>query len=245
MRALRPSLTFAAVAGTLVGLALAAGCRRPPPVVGAPPIGYEAHLAEATRLDDEAARHAQAAEAARQGGPAYVCETAPESEQTTSGGERMHGTRVCDDAAAGDRRRHEREAARLRERADHHRGLARSLLDADRAACAGLGVDQLRDPPLRRLAARATVETIPGGARITLRGADLDAAALERELGCHRARAALLGHDPDYMPSEPMVVAGARLRVERTAAAVIVTVDAAAPDAAAIIVRRAQALVGR
>ncbi len=203
-------------------------------------------MAEAARLEGEAARHEEAAELARQRGTTYECDTHPESEQTTSGTERLQRTRVCDDVAAADERRHQGEARRLREAAGHWRGRARSLLDADRVACDGLAFEVLRDPPLRRYAAKAVVEASGRGARITLVGGEVDAAALRRELGCHRARAALNGYDPAYMPSEPAVVAGARVEVtDGPGGVVTVLVEADEAGAIELIRRRAEALVGR
>lgn len=202
-------------------------------------------MQEASKLEAEATREDEAAEVARQKGATYECQTHPESEQTTSGGERLQGTRICDDVAAADRRRHEARAKELREAAEHRRGMARSLVDADRAACDGLSFDQLRDPPLRRLAARAQVERIDRGARIVLTGGGIDAAGLQRELGCHRARAALGGFDPAYMPSEPVTVAGSRFRVESAGGAVVVVVEGEDATGIEVIRRRAEALVGR
>ena len=172
-------------------------------------------------------------------------QTHPESEQTTSGTEHLPQTRICDDVAAGDERRHQERAKKLRDEASHQRGLARSLLDADRAACDGLSFDTLRDPPLRRYAARAQVENVEHGARISLSGGDVDAAGLRRELTCHRTRAALGGFDAAYMPSEPVTVFGARFRVDTTSAGVVVTVEADDADAVEVIRKRAYALVGK
>jgi hypothetical protein len=230
----------------LLVVAVLAACRAGKPAeTPQPGMSYEAYMTRAAELERQAAHEDQSAEVARQQGTQYQCDTHPESEQTTSGGERLQGTRICDDVSAADRRRHEARAKELREAADHQRGLARSLLDADRAACDGIPFDRLRDPPLRRLAARAEVADVEGGARITLTGDDLDADDLRRELGCHHARAALGGFDPAYMPSEPTTVAGSQFRVERSGAAVIVTVQAGDTDAIDLVRRRAAALVGR
>lgn len=226
-------------------LFVAGGCRAGTPAQPEPGVSYEAYMTKATDLENEATREEEAAEVARQKGATYECQTHPESEQTTVGGERLQGTRICDDVAASDERRHKDAAKKLREQAGHQRGLARSLLDADRAACEGLSFDTLRDPPLRRVAARAVVDRVDHGARITLAGGDLDVAMLRRELTCHRARAALGGFDPSYMPSEPVTVAGSRFRVEATASGLVVTVEADDADAIEMIRRRADALVGR
>ncbi|HUQ03269.1 MAG TPA: hypothetical protein VM261_12290 [Kofleriaceae bacterium] len=229
----------------LVILVLAACRASKPAATPTPGMSYEAYMMQAAELERQATHEDQSAEVARQQGAQYQCETHPESEQTTSGTERMQGTRICDDVSAADRRRHEARAKELREAADHQRGLARSLLDADRAACDGIAFDRLRDPPLRRLAARAQVANVDGGTRITLSGDDLDVDGLRRELGCHYARAALGGFDAAYMPSEPSTVAGSHFRVEKSGAAVTVTVLADDADAIDLVRRRADALVGR
>ncbi|MBZ0238799.1 MAG: hypothetical protein K8M05_41195, partial [Deltaproteobacteria bacterium] len=109
------------------------GCRSGKPPAAPQPrpgVSYEAYITEADRLEQAATREDQAAEAARQRGADYQCQTAPESEQTTSGGERLQGTRVCDDVSAADRRRHEGRAKELREEAARHRTRAGALLDA-------------------------------------------------------------------------------------------------------------------
>jgi len=231
------------VVAAVLAASIGCGSRATPPA--SPAVSYEAHMNEAARLEREATREQEAAEVARQRGATYECQTAPESEQTTSGTERLPATRICDDVTAKDERRHKDEAKKLREDADHRRGMARSLLDADRAACEGLSFDTLRDPPLRRFAARAVIDRVDHGARITLTGGDVDANQLRRELGCHRARAALGGFDPSYMPSEPVTVAGARVRVDAAAASVVVTVEGDDPAAIDLIRRRADALVGK
>jgi hypothetical protein len=226
-------------------VAVAAGCHAGKAAPQQPVLGYDAYMTQAAQLESEATREEESAEVARQRGATYECQTHPESEQTTSGGERLPQTRICDDVAAKDQRRHEAEAKKLRDEAAHQRGLARSLLDADRAACDGLSFDTLRDPPLRRYAARAQVDNVEHGARISLAGGDVDAAALRRELTCHRARAALGGFDASYMPSEPVTVLGARFRVDATPAGVVVTVEADDADAVEVIRKRANALVGK
>jgi hypothetical protein len=87
---------------------------------------------------------------------------------------------------------------------------------------------------------------VDGGARITLTSSgDLNVDELRRELGCHRARAALGGFDPQYMPSEPVTVAGSRFRVEVAGPAVVVTIQGEDANGIELIRRRAEALVGR
>ena len=219
---------------------LAAACRTGGGVPAASPsVSYEAHMAEAERLEAEATRHDEAAEVARQRGATYECETAPESEQSTSGGERFNGTRICDDVSLADRRRHEDEAGKLRKQADRHRGMARSLLDAEREACAGFGVEQLRDTPIGRDRGAARIEEVDGGVRITLTlGTALD--DVRRELGCHRARAALY-EDGGYMAHDPALVPGTRVAVDAAAGGVVVTIRGDAV-AAGVIRQRAAAL---
>jgi hypothetical protein len=185
-------------------------------------MSYEAHIAEAERLEAEARTHREAAEVAQQRGPNYQCDTAPESEQLTIGGERVgeRGTRVCDDVSLADRRRHEKEAQELREAADQHRGIARSMLDVERKACAGFAVEQMTDTPLGRGRRAARVEPIDGGVRVIIpagpgvaAGPGTAVESVRREMDCHRARAALyapgeyMGHDPALSPSTRLSVA--------------------------------------
>jgi hypothetical protein len=231
---------------TLIIVVVLAGCRASggSTLPASPAVSYEAHMAQATELEREATTHEEAAEVARQKGATYECDTRPETEQATSGTEHFEGTRICSDTAQDDRRRHEQAAKKLRADADQHRGIARSMVDVERAACAGFGVDQLRDTPLGRARAAARVEEIDGGVRITVpAGPGLALAAVQREMGCHRARAALYDAD-DYMGHDPALVPATRLAIEAAAGGgVVFTIrgdDVVATDVAR---KRAAALV--
>ena len=183
-----------------------------------PTMSYEAHIAEAEKLEKEAQVHDDAAEIARQRGTTYQCETSPEQEQLTIGGERTgeRGTRICDDVALTDRRRHERERKRLQAAAEEHRRSARVLLDAERKACAGLSISQLQDTPLGRARPRVEVAPSAHGVDVTMAaGPGVAVESLQREMACHRARAAL--YEPGgYMGHDPALVPATRLSIERT-----------------------------
>lgn len=224
----------------LVSLVVVAAACRTAPAPARPTMSYQDHVAEADRLEAEATRHSEAAEVARQQGPNFQCDTKPESEQTTSGGERLHGTRVCPDVNAADRRRHQKEAARLHAEAERHRGLARALVDAERAACAGLDAGVLAETPLGRHRGALRLEEQGGGVRLTLPGGT-SADQVRRELGCHRARAALYAAD-DYMPYDPALVLAATVTVTDGGGAVTVAIRGDGPDATALVRSRARAL---
>lgn len=230
----------------IVMLVLAAACRSGGGVPAASPsVSYEAHMAEVEKLEADATRHDEAAEVARQRGATYECATAPESEQSTSGGERFNGTRICDDVAQSDRRRHEDEAGKLRKQAERHRGMARSLLDAERAACAGYGVERLRDTPIGRARSAARIDEVDGGVRVTLAGGPgLALDEVRRELACHRARAALYD-DGGYMAHDPALVPATRIAVDAAPGGGIIVTIRGDGAAAGLVRARAAALSDR
>lgn len=227
----------------VVVVGMIAGCRAGGPAKPEEPaMSYEEHMAEVERLEQEIGRHEEAAEVARQRGADYQCDTAPETEQATSGTEKFHGTRVCDDVSLTDRRRHEREAKKLREEADRHRGLASAMLDGERGACAGFGVDYMRDTPLGRARARAQVELIDGGARVSVPAPPATTVdEIRREMACHRARAALYDQT-EYMGHDPSLVTATHFDVELGGATLVFTIRG--DDAVAVeqVRARAQAL---
>lgn len=220
------------MARTLLMAALALGACRSGggPAMGpaSPTTSYEAHVAEAEKLEKQARVHDDAAEIARQKGTTYQCDTSPEQEQLMIGGERVgeRGTRVCDDVALTDRRRHEKESKKLKRAADEHRSSARVLLDAERTACAGFSISQLQDTPLGR--ARPRVDVMPSATGVTVTmaaGPGMSVEALQREMACHRARAAL--YEPgQYMGHDPTLVPATRLSIERTRVGITFTIAA-------------------
>jgi hypothetical protein len=238
------SLAFALL---LAAAACRAGQPASPSEAASPGAGasYEAHMAEATRLEDEATRHEEAAEVARQRGPTYQCDTAPEHEMATSGTENLaDGTRNCSDVAQDDQRRHDGEAKKLREEARRQRGMARSLLDTERKACAGYDVERVRDTPLGRARAAARVEDIDGGVRIAVTaGPGLALEEVRRELACHRARAALYDAD-GYMAHDPALVPATRVSVDAgSGGGLVFTIRGDDPVATDVARKRASALV--
>jgi hypothetical protein len=220
---------------------LFAACRAGAPAKPAEPeMTYEAHMQEIERLDKEIAFHQDAAEVARQRGADYQCDTKPEQEQLTIGGERIvEGYRVCDDVSVADRRRHESEVKRLREEADRHRAQAGTMLASERGACAGFGVDRMRDTPLGRGRARAQVELVDGGVRVSVPvppGTTVD--EIERELACHRARAGLYDQT-EYMGHDPALVTATRVDLALDGTTMVFTIHG--DDAVAVEQARARA----
>jgi hypothetical protein len=205
------------------------GCASRGAVIGpaSPAMSYEAHIAEADKLEKEARVHDDAAEIARQRGTNYQCDTSPEQEQLTIGGERVgeRGTRVCDDVALSDRRRHERESKKLKQAAEEHRSSASALLDAERKACAGFSISQLQDTPLGRARPRLDVMPSANGVDVTMAaGPGVAVEALQREMACHRARAAL--YEPgEYMGHDPSLVPATRLSIARSGGGITFTIS--------------------
>lgn len=152
--------------------------------------------------------------------------------------------------------RHARDAERHRELAAKHRAASSALVEAERAACAGVesrdrdvspfyhredvsSVTVLSRPlPLGRQAHEKTI-----GARIVFRAAPgMTAEWLQRVVDCHVARAAALGHAMPEMDYCPLVLPGVKASVTATRGGFAVDVTSDDARTAREIVRRARAL---
>lgn len=150
------------------------------------------------------------------------------------------------------------EVARHREAAAAHRAAAQALRDAEASSCAGIDeadrdispfdhrADLLRVAPLEDAVAGGP-DAAPRvvGARIVFRATPgLTAQWLQREVDCHLARNAALGHEVPEMDYCPLVPRGASAQV--TALGDGFAVDVRGDSAASIeqIVDRANRLLG-
>ncbi len=214
-------------------------------------LGVGDHLAEADRHDAEAREHDElAAGAERRATVApLVCGDRALADLATSGGEVLVLSAPCWTSEAHAVENHRAAAARLRADAADHRARARKLLTRERGACAGLPAAEIDHSPFdhrgdigavaaevdgdRLVGARVTFEAVPG----------LSAAWLRRALACHQAQAATSGHDGQFLPTSPSVVAGAETTVLDEPGGLVVVIRAGDPAAALVVYARAEALL--
>ena len=180
-----------------------------------------------------------------------------------------HGTRTdpplpiyCDSKSARERvldvvrhyQEHAREAERYRELAAKHRVAAAALVEAERAACAGLGSHDRDLSPFFHVEDIASVKLLGdqdragrprsgAGARIVFRKVPgLTADSLRRIVDCHRARAASVGYVMPEMSYCPLALKDVKATVSPAAEGLAVEVTSDDPAVAAEIVRRTRAL---
>lgn len=147
-----------------------------------------------------------------------------------------------------------------REAAEKHRAAAAALVAAEQQACAGIAEDDRAMSPFEHSADLESVEPLVErtysskagtagrqvGALVTFRAVPgLTAEWLQREIDCHLARNAALGHVVPEMPDCPLVPKGVSARVRSAGAGFAVEVRSDDPDTAREVLARAQRLVAR
>lgn len=153
---------------------------------------------------------------------------------------------------------YQRMADEHRRAAAQHRAASAALRDAEAKACAGIPDDDRDISPFERREDIASIESVTeqrwtgtgrsrrpvtAGVRVTFQPVPgLTTEKLQREVDCHLARAAVLGHDLPEMPDCPLVPKGAEAHVFATAQGLAVVVRAEDLTAAADIVARAERL---
>ncbi len=238
--------SFLAVTGCLLAIACSSPQRGP-----RAPLGARAHLDEAARHEADAdALEERAAARERVARPdRVVCGDQALADQSTSGGERLGARAPCWSGERGAIERQREMARQLRDDARAHRARARALILAANAACRDLPEDELEHSPFdhHEDIAAVSAELAEGrliGARIRFKAVpDLDAAWLRRSLTCHQALAAAVGHEPTYLATCPVVLAGARFEVHDSPAGLVVVVTADDWATALTIYGRAEALL--
>ena len=148
--------------------------------------------------------------------------------------------------AAGD---HLDAARAQRKEAARHRTVAASLLRAERAACQGLGEDEMSHSPFfhREDILRVEEVRVDGelhGARVLFsKVPGLDAPWMRRALACHQARAAAMGFSDQVMSYCPLMIAPTTVTVEDLGGVIAVTVMARRDWEIAAVVGRANDLL--
>lgn len=206
------------------------------------------HEAIAAEREAEAARHAKAEQTLKEVERVPCPPVAPRDV-----------VRPCWTSSDGTPREHAAQAAKLRRQAAKHRAASQVLRDAEASACAGISSED-RDvspfahtedivsivplvEPLRRGKLMTQRNT---GVMVTFRALPgLTAEWLQREVDCHLARNAALGHDVPEMDYCPLVPRGASARVTSTANGFAVSVRGESDRAVEEIQARAERLRAR
>jgi hypothetical protein len=153
--------------------------------------------------------------------------------------------------------KHRDLAEQHRRAAADHRAASGALRQAEDKACTGVDADDRDISPFERTEDIAGIEPLVerhGGGRTPVRDVTagvrvlfqpvpgLTVELLQREIDCHLARNAVLGHDLPEMPDCPLVPKGADARVRAAEKGLVVEVRSDDSSSAAEIVARAQRL---
>jgi hypothetical protein len=134
---------------------------------------------------------------------------------------------------------HLNEAKKYQKMAADHRAGSQALRDAEARACAGLADADRDTTPFAHREDIASVEPL------TVNVASGKGQSAQRDVECHLARTAVLGHDMPEMAYCPLVPKNVTARVIATDTGFAVAVRSADAETATEILRRARALQAR
>jgi hypothetical protein len=213
-------------AQTWLGLLLLVSCGGKQKVEDRPR-GYAELMTDANQHERKAEHHEQVvSELPSPAQPEnFACGDTVLNDQVTTGTERVTTWMPCWDPAEEAVESHRAAAARERKTARQERAQAVALARAELTSCRGIPARELTHTPLSHR--KAIAEVIPHREGDEVRGVHiifkrvpgLDARWMERAIGCHRARAAVLGRtgspDPTMLPEAQVTVSedGGRVNV--------------------------------
>ena len=162
---------------------------------------------------------------------------------------------VCWTSDTNPTEQHKGDAERHRELASKHRAAAQALRDAEASACAGIpeedrdvspfyhrediaSVTEIKETTAR---GKAQIESSVGARAVFRAVPGLTAEWLQREVDCHIARAAAVGHEMPEMDYCPLVLKGVNAKVSSTGDGFAVDVTSADAAVAKEAERRMQA----
>ena len=209
-------------------------------------------MQSADRHDKRAAEHDRAA-AAVEGAPVperFDCGDPNLNDQLTSGGLRVTTWQPCFDLSDEAAERHREVAMHERKLAQKDREAAARLAETERTACEGVPSRELGHSAFAHGKSIDHVEPMYEGSQLAgvrivfkpVRG--LTAAWVRGDIDCQRARWAVSGKDPTWMPSDPSLVDGVSIEVSDREGHVEVVVTTARPEQAAIALARARGELG-
>jgi hypothetical protein len=171
------------------------------------------------------------------------------------GGGNATSGRPCWTSTVNPTAAHAKTAEGYRKAAADHRAASQALRDAEARACAGIDGDDRDTSPFAHRDDIASVEPLrvptgpkgnveeTAGAVVTFRAVPgLTQQWLQREIDCHVARNAAMGHDAPEMASCPLQPKGVRADVSPTRDGFAVAIRASDAATAHEVLRRAQAL---
>jgi len=195
------------------------------------PRSWDELIEEARQHEQRAEEHALTAEAAESAPPTFACAGDPDlDEQLTSGTEPLTMWTPCWDTRFAAVPHQRFLANRELLAAEQDLALAATMAEAERDACGGLSEENLEHSPLSRSDHVAyIVRLVDGdevrGVRVVLEpDPELEARWVAKRIACHRARFAMIGKNPRYMPRDPTLVADTRVTVTERDGRVEVTV---------------------
>lgn len=162
---------------------------------------------------------------------------------------------VCWTSRAQTTREHQAMAEQYARSAAAHRAASQALRDAEARECSGLSaLDRDMDPfvhredivAVERLEGGGTAELPPHlqGAAVVFRAVPgMTTQVLQRQVDCHRARMAVLGHDAAEMRHSPLAPRNVTAVVTPRTTGFAVEMRSEHPDTAREILRRAERLV--
>ncbi len=164
---------------------------------------------------------------------------------------------ICWTSVANPTETHLEQAKEHRRLATEHRAASAALREAEARACAGISMEDRDMSPFDHVEEIASVRPLredsgppkarhkrTAGAIVTFRAVPgMTAEWLQREVDCHLARNASLGHVVPEMPTCPLAPNGAQARVTSTGNGFAVTIRSDDDGAAQDILARAQRLL--
>jgi hypothetical protein len=229
---------------------LAAACAGTLDPAPRPSPGYGARPDAVGQRADE---HAKLAKSEGGTGGGYTCGDTVQSDQLTSGGQRIEQSVPCWDTGE-DEIVHEDYMAQLGEENAEAKRTSDQQANAQVAvqehqACDGLSQREQERSPFRHR--HEIAEVIPHREADQLRGVrivwkqvpGLTAAWMQQAIACHQARFERLGEPSVYLPEDPTLVAHANVTVEDHKGHLEVVVDTTDPTASQVALDRAQNLL--
>jgi len=205
--------------------------------------------------DMSQAQHEQAAQQEDQASEGHATQHDPTAAAETT---RCTPKGVCWTSRSNPTAQHSADAAKHRELAAQHRAGSAALAQAEAKACVGIDEEDRDISPFYHredissvkpldvqgtgTGKQRTVKTM--GASIVFRAVPgLTAEWLQREMDCHMARAASMGHSMSEMSYCPAMLKGVTAKVSSTGDGFAVEVSSEDSETAKEVLRRAQALV--
>lgn len=215
-------------------------------------LSAQEHQAEAVRHEHEAEEHAAAYQPPEEHptlGKVPECFDQPLAGVPTSGTEDLPLIVPCWTAPYDRRDYHRRIAEDNLRAAQEHRARAAELIGTERRACAGLGQNEISHSPFFHREDITAVKPYQEegelrGARVYFRKVPgLTTPWLRHAIGCHQARAAVMGYSTHFQPYCPLALEGVAASVHETKRGFEVVLRADDELTAAAVLGRAEDLL--